>query len=179
MSQLFPSERIICHTVSLQSINIFILWSCSTVSFNRKSAISVLYQQSVPLFLVSLCTITLHRAAPPSGGPPPSTSNGGLNLGLWCCYMIMCYSFVNVYTNMRQYHLTIQVKLGCPTDWLTSLNLSPSAERVQHPLVLYAEQLTMLLALPLWVAHCLYSKSGLFWAKWLSGQNNLPSLLKI
>ena len=67
--------------------------------------------------------------------------------------------------NISQYHLTVQVKIGCPTGCMHSLNLSPSAQTVQHPLVLYAEQLTMQLALPLRVAHCLYSESGLFWAK--------------
>ena len=147
---------------------------CSTVN------VYCLSITAISTFLrVVVCTLALRSAAPPSGGPPPLTSTGGRYLGLCCCYMIMCYATVNVYTIWGQYHLTIQVKLGYPTGRLHSLNLSPSADRVQCPLVLYAEQLTMQLALPLWVAHCLYSKSGLFWAKWLSGQNNLPSLLKV
>ena len=76
---------------------------------------------------VGICTLALRSAAPPSGGPLASTSIGGCVLGLCCCYMIMCYSSVSVYTIWGQYHLTIQVKLGYPTDWLNSLNLSPSA----------------------------------------------------
>ena len=66
-------------------------------------------------------------------------------------------------------------------NWLTKFSKPLSLTRRDYitPLVLHAEQLTMQLALPLWVAHCLYSKSGLFWPKWLSGRNNLPSLLKI
>ena len=122
-----------------------------------KTAVLVLYQQSLPLFGMDVCTHTLRSAAPPSGGPPPSTSNWGRDLGLCSCYMIMRYVSVYVYTIWGQYHLTIQVKLGCPTGCIYSLNLSPAAAKVHHPLVLYAAQLTQLLALPLWVPHCLYS----------------------
>ena len=94
-------------------------------------------------------------------------------------HMCQCVSVSMCTQIWGQYHLTIQVKIGCPTGWLKSLNLSPGAARVHHPLVLYAALLTMLLAHPLWVPYCLYSKSGLFWAKWLSGQNNIPTLLKL
>ena len=87
---------------------------------------------------------------------------------------------LSMFTQIRgQCHLTVQVKIGCPTSWLNSLNLSPAAAKVHLPLVLYAALLTQLLAHPLWVSYCLYSKSGLFWANWLSGQNNIPTMLNI
>ena len=146
--------------------------SCFTVFYNGKSAILVLYQQSLPLFGMDICALPPRSAAPLSGGPPPPASEV---VSIWS------YDYpLSMFTQIRsQCHLTVQVKIGCPTSWLNSLNLSPAAAKVHLPLVLYAALLTQLLAHPLWVSYCLYSKSGLFWAKWLSGQNNIPTMLKI
>ena len=61
-----------------------------TVSYNKKSNILVLYQQSLPLFGLHIRTLTLRSAAPPSGGSPPPASDGGRDLGLYSGYMIIC-----------------------------------------------------------------------------------------
>ena len=108
-------------------INNFSQKSCVTVSYNRKSLFSSYYSN---LYLYSGWVSALSRRAAqrrPLAGhrPRPQTEVVILasTAAIWSCVMCRC---VNVYTIWGQYHLTIQVKLGCPTDWLNSLNLSTS-----------------------------------------------------
>ena len=116
-------------------INDFTQKSYVTVSYNGKSAIFVLYQQSLPLFRMDICTLTLRSAAPPSGGPPPSTSDGGRDLGLCSCYMIMCYvSVCQCVHNLRSISLDYPGQARLP-NWLTKFSkpLSRRGESASPP----------------------------------------------
>ena len=117
-----------------QASTIFSQKSCVTVSYNGKSTILVLYQQSLPLFRMDIRALPLRSAAPPSGGSPPPPSDGGRDLGLYSGYMIICVN-VSMCTQIGgQYHLTIQVKISCPTGWVVSRNLWPYAAWMLSPL---------------------------------------------
>ena len=80
MYNLILRNEISCHSVFQQQLYFRLITAISTFLW------------------VVVCTLALRSAAPPSGGPLTSTSIGGCFLGLCCCYMIMCYSSVSVYT---------------------------------------------------------------------------------
>ena len=66
-----------------------------------------------------------------------------------------------------QYHLTIQVKFGCPTDWVVLRNRWPYAAWMLSPTRTVgrdADSVASSHSAPIRVQYCLYSESGLFWA---------------
>ena len=88
----------------------------------------------------------------------------------WPLQLLCQHIYVNVsmYTLIRcQYHLTIQVKIGCPTDLVVSRNLGSNAAWVLSlPCTLGrdADSVASSHSTPIRVQYCLYSESGLFWA---------------
>ena len=115
--------------------------SINLVSQSRtiKVFIFVLYQQSLPLFGVGICTLTLRSAAPPSGGSPPSTSDRGRDLGLNSCYMIMCYASVcQSVRNLRSISLDYPGQAQFP-NWLTRFSkpLSLRGENASPPCTVF------------------------------------------
>ena len=85
-----------------------------------------------------------------------------------CQHICHVFMYVSMCTLInRQYHLTIQVKIGCPTDWVESRNLGSNAAWVLSPPCTVgrdADSVASSHSAPIRVLYCLYSESGLFWS---------------
>ena len=142
-----------------------------TVFYNGKSTMLVLYQN---LYLYSVWISALFRSATQRSSALWRATASGLrrrscSWPLQRLYHHICQCVnVSMCTQIRcQYHLTIQVKIGCPTDWVVSRNLGSNAAWVLSPprtVGRDADSVASSHSTPIRVLYCLYSESGLFWA---------------
>ena len=125
--------------LALANQGIFRSPPCQSVFALSLPPISRCDWSSLPFSGVGICTLTLHSAAPSSGGSPPSTSSGGRDLGLNSCYMIMCYvSVCQSVHNLRSISLDYPGQALLP-NWLTKFSkpLSRRGENASPPCTVF------------------------------------------
>ena len=121
---------------------------------------------------MDISALPLPSATPRSGGPPPTTSDGGRELVLCSVYIIIWLSFVSVYNNQRSISLDYPGQDRLP-NWLSGAPQPQCFRRLHACTPSYrirrADSVASSHSAPLRVLYCIYSESGLFWAiSWLS-----------
>ena len=175
MSLVSLSHTYTCHIISYHYFShpkIFPWTSCVSVLYNGKSTMLVLYHHfylySAWISALFCCAAQLrplagHRLRPQAEVAVLASAAAISSQMLMCpcvsasiCTLIRC-----------QCHLTIQVKIRCPTDWVESRNLGSNAAWVLPPPCTVgrdADSVASSHSAPIRVLYCLYSESGLFWA---------------
>ena len=157
---LFQLSKIISQNLESQSFTTE-NWLCS-------SYINNLYLYSVWISALFCCAVQLRPLAGNRLRPQTEVVFSASAAAI-SSYMLTCQCInVSMCTLIRrQYHLTIQVKISCPTDWLVSRNLGSNAAWVLSPprtVGRDADSVASSHSTPIRVLYCLYSESGLFWA---------------
>ena len=146
--------------------------SCLTVSYNNKTKWTILslYQHSLPFVKggysgpsTAPCRAML-RWSYASGLRRRSCASWLSSVVSICSHDYPLYLCITI---RGQYHLTIQVKFGCPTDWVVLRNRWPYAAWMLSPprtVGRDADSVASSHSAPIRVQYCLYSESGLFWA---------------